>query len=341
MAAVLEDRIADAARAAVVETAGDDASVGQMLGSEPGADGLVSVRFACTLPGYHGWEWTVDLAIVDDMVTVCESALLPGGDALLAPTWVPWSERVQPGDLEPGMILPYQAEDHRLIPGYTETGDEDRDAIANFEFGLGRERVLAPESRETTAQRWYRGSHGPTAASAVAAGAACSTCAFLVPLAGSMRTMFGVCANEWSPSDGRVVSMDHGCGAHSQTDAERRASEWPAADPIVDSGAVDSLDLASVDPEPEPELEVAAEPAESDDPDPQPAADNAPADNAPADDAQADNTPADDAPTVANEDPAAVSETETPAATDREPEAQAQAPADEAPEDKPTEPTAE
>jgi hypothetical protein len=254
MTAAVEDRIADAAHAAVVATAGDESPVGQMLGSEPGADGLISVRFACALPGYRGWEWTVDLAVIDDTVTVCESALLPGSDALLAPTWVPWSERVQPGDLEPGMILPFQAEDPRLIPGYAETGDEDRDVIANFEFGLGRERVLAPEARESTAQRWYRGSHGPTAASAVAAGAACATCAFLLPLAGSMRTMFGVCTNEWSPSDGRAVSMDHGCGAHSQTDAERRASEWPAAEPVVDSAAVDELDLVTPEPEPEPAI---------------------------------------------------------------------------------------
>ncbi len=149
MAVAVEDRVAEAARAAVVATAGDESSVGPMLGSEPGADGLISVRFACTLPGYNGWEWAADLAVIDDTVTVCESALLPGSDALLAPTWVPWSERVQPGDLEAGMILPYQAEDQRLIPGYTETGDDDRDAIANFEFGLGRERVLAPEARES------------------------------------------------------------------------------------------------------------------------------------------------------------------------------------------------
>lgn len=260
MAVAVEDRVTEAARAAVVATAGDESSVGPMLGSEPSADGLISVRFACTLPGYNGWEWSVDLAVIEDTVTVCESALLPGGGALLAPTWVPWSERVQPGDLEAGMILPYQAEDQRLIPGYAETGDEDRDAIANFEFGLGRERVLAPEARESVADRWYRGSHGPTAASAVAAGAVCSSCAFVVPVSGSMRTMFGVCANEWSPSDGRVVSMDHGCGAHSQTDAERRASEWPAANPVIDSGAVDVLDLAASDPEPEPEAAAEHEP---------------------------------------------------------------------------------
>ncbi len=260
MAVTVEDRIADAARDAVVETAGYESAVGAMLVSEVCGDDLICVRFACTLPGYRGWEWTVDLAVVDDTVTVCESALLPGGDALLAPTWIPWSERVQPGDLEPGMILPFQAEDPRLIPGYTETGDEDRDAMAIFEFGLGRERVLAPEARESTARRWYRGSHGPTAPAAVAAGAACATCAFMVPLAGSLRTMFGVCANEWSPSDGRVVSMDHGCGAHSQTDAERRASEWPAMDLVVDSAAVDALDLAAPEPVAEPVAEPDAAP---------------------------------------------------------------------------------
>ncbi len=294
MAVAVEERIAEAARAAVVATAGDELPVGPMLGSEPGADGLITVRFACTLAGYGGWEWTVDLAVIDDTVTVCESSLLPGSDALLAPTWVPWSERVQPGDLEPGMILPYQAEDARLIPGYTESGDEDRDAIANFEFGLGRERVLAPEARESTAQRWYRGSHGPTASAAVAAGAACATCAFLVPIAGSMRTMFGVCANEWSPSAGRVVSVDHGCGAHSQTDAESRASEWPSAEPVVDSAAVDPLDLSAPDPEASPEgdahQEEATEPSASADPENAFEPESAPEDAEP-EDAEPDKAP--------------------------------------------------
>ena len=37
--------------------------------------------------------------------------------------------------------------------------------------------------------------------------------------------MFGACANEWSPSDGLVVSLDHGCGAHSEGAA--------AADPVA------------------------------------------------------------------------------------------------------------
>lgn len=257
--AVAVEQLEDVAREAAIDTAEDAAAVGALLGSLNSPDGLVTVRFACELDGYRGWEWVVDLAQDADGLTVCESALIPGPDALLAPQWIPWSERVRPGDLEPGMILPFVAEDPRLIPGYTATDDADRDELAIFEFGLGRERVLAPEARQVVADRWYRGSHGPTAASAVASAAPCSTCAFYLPVTGSFRLMFGVCSNEWSPSDGRVVSVDHGCGAHSQTDAERRQSEWPAPDPLVDSGAVEPLDLAAPDPEPEPEPEPEAE----------------------------------------------------------------------------------
>jgi len=262
MSVAIENLVESVARAAVIETAGDESPVGALKGVVESAEGLVSVSYECLLPGYLGWEWTVDVALLDGAATVCESALLPGENALLAPEWVPWSDRVRPGDLEPGMVLPYVADDERLVPGYTATGDEDLDHMAIFEFGLGRERVLAPEARETVAERWYRGSHGPSATSAVASAEPCSTCAFWVPISGSFRMLFGACANEWSPSDGRVVSVDHGCGAHSQTEAERRLSEWPGVEPVVDSGAIDSLDLVSdPDPDPEPETEPEPQPA--------------------------------------------------------------------------------
>jgi len=188
MSVDIEGAMTDAARAAVIDTADDVSAVGRQRSVVEGPDGLVSVRFECLLPGYLGWEWAVDLAVIDGKATVCESALLPGESALLAPEWVPWSDRVQPGDLEPGMVLPYIADDSRLVPGYTATGDNDLDAMAVFEFGLGRERVLAPEAREAVADRWYRGSHGPLATSAMAAAAVCSTCAFWVPMTGSLRT---------------------------------------------------------------------------------------------------------------------------------------------------------
>ena len=247
MAAATDTSYAQQGREAAIETAGDHDAVGALLDQDTSVDGVVTLRFECLLPGYRGWAWSVDLTVWDGIVTVGESSLLPGPDALRAPQWVPWSDRIQPGDLEPGMVLPYIADDARLVPGYTATDDEDADAMAIFEFGLGRERVLAPEAREAVAERWYRGSHGPHAPSAVASAAPCSTCAFFVPMTGSLRMMFGACTNEWSPSDGRVVSVDHGCGAHSQTEAERRLSEWPAPDPLVDTDAVTAFDLAAPD----------------------------------------------------------------------------------------------
>ncbi|NTW40303.1 MAG: DUF3027 domain-containing protein, partial [Cellulomonadaceae bacterium] len=248
----------DLARAAAEEVAERPDLVGEHLGLVVEGERLVSHSFAATAPGYHGWRWTVTVARVPRgrAATVCEVDLLPGPDAILAPAWVPWSERLRPGDLGAGDVLPFLADDDRLEQGYEATGDLDSDAMAFFELGLGRERVLSWRGRSDAAQRWYAGTHGPMAPTAVAASAPCSTCAFMVLMAGSMRTEFGVCANEWSPDDGRVVSMDHGCGAHSQTDVAPLPSDWPDDAPIIDEMDLD-LDL-SVD-EPEVEAEPVAE----------------------------------------------------------------------------------
>jgi hypothetical protein len=68
-------------------------------------------------------------------------------------------------------------------------------------------------------------------------------------MAGALRSTFGVCANEWSPSDGRVISLDHGCGAHSETDVDQ-PEPTPIGEPIVDEFAVD-LEAAPVREQPE------------------------------------------------------------------------------------------
>ena len=252
----------DVARAAAVDASGDPATVGAHLGAHDLGDGAATHLFACELPGYRGWVWEVAVAGATE-ATVCEAHLIPADDALLAPPWVPYEERVQPGDLEPGMTLPFIAEDPRLVPGFLVTDDDDADAIAIWELGLGRERVLGPTGRDDAAERWHAGSHGPTAPAAIAATAQCATCAFLVPLAGSLRGLFGACANEWSSSDGEVVSLDHGCGAHSQTELEKQGARWPANDPIIDTQDIDPLDLFAEDaPEVEVEVEVEVEASE-------------------------------------------------------------------------------
>jgi hypothetical protein len=57
-------------------------------------------------------------------------------------------------------------------------------------------------------------------------------------MAGALRSFFGVCANAWSPSDGRVVSLDHGCGAHSEVDIEKQ-EPVSIGEPLIDEVAYD------------------------------------------------------------------------------------------------------
>lgn len=207
------------ARAAAVQTGGE--YVGEHVGLVAEEDLLVTHHFASTLPGYVGWYWAVSLvrAPEEQDATVAEVVLLPGAEALLAPSWVPWSERLQPGDLGPGDLLPGRPDDQRLVPAYASTEDEDVDRVV-FELGLGRERVLSRDGRAEAAERWYDGEWGPDTAMARQAPGACGTCGFMIPLAGSLQGGFGACGNDMSPADGRVVSVEYGCGAHSQVEVE-------------------------------------------------------------------------------------------------------------------------
>jgi hypothetical protein len=89
----------DLARAALMEITDDDA-VGEVIGHIDEGDLVISLLFDCLLSGYPGWRWTVSLARVDDSCdpTVLETELTPGDDSLLAPEWVPWSDRLVADD---------------------------------------------------------------------------------------------------------------------------------------------------------------------------------------------------------------------------------------------------
>jgi hypothetical protein len=175
-------------------------------------------------------------------VTVSEAALLPGPDALLAPKWVPWQERLRPGDLGVGDLLPTGADDERLVPGYVQSDDPAVEEVS-WELGLGRPRVMSCEGRADTAQRWYEGDRGPDAAISVGAprAARCGGCGFYLPLAGSMRQSFGVCANMYATDDGQVVSVDHGCGAHSEVLTEQGAGAVDELSTVYDDSEVEEV----------------------------------------------------------------------------------------------------
>jgi hypothetical protein len=71
------------------------ATVGAFVSETDEGDYVVTYRFATTLPGYPGWNWTIAVAhLPEEEPTIIESELLPADGALLAPDWVPWSERM-------------------------------------------------------------------------------------------------------------------------------------------------------------------------------------------------------------------------------------------------------
>lgn len=215
---VLLDEVAlEVARAAAVGEAGNPARIGEFLVAVAEDELAVSVTFAADQPGYRGWHWSVTLALLaEHHPTVSEVVLLPGDGALLAPAWIPWDERIRPGDVGVGDLLPPIANDPRLVPAYLQSDDPAIEAVAK-ELGLGRVRVLSREGRVDFAERLHDGSFGPTDEMAVAAPATCVTCAFYLPLAGSLGQLVGACGNDLSPADGRVVDAGYGCGAHSET----------------------------------------------------------------------------------------------------------------------------
>lgn len=328
----------DLARAAAEQDAGPD-QVGEHVGLQVEGDRVITHLFTCLSPAYVGWRWavTVTRASRARQVTVDETVLLPGPDSLLAPDWVPWTERVRPGDLKAGDLMPAGPDDPRLVPVVAIAGQaglldwEDTDSwrlgleqveaptagetlhparsigeSAGLDTTVGEDavleavpdeetaktpaagespagestagesaagtrrrsrrrppsdrsrqasvrllrpsRVLSAEGRDETAARWYAGEQGPKSPLTTAAPANCMTCGFMVRLSGPLGRVFGVCSNEFAPDDGKVVSVDHGCGAHSEGETPPDTGLDTAA-PTVDELGYDMLNTGATVPD--------------------------------------------------------------------------------------------
>ncbi len=226
------------ARAAVLEDAPEE-QLGAHVGVTREDAVTASHLFEAQVPGYGGWRWSVTVAAAgdDEPVTVSEVVLVPGPSALVAPAWVPWERRVRAGDLGVGDIFPTAENDPRLVPAYLQSDDPAVEEVAH-EAGLGRVHALSRFGRTEAAARWHAGEFGPRSDMARSAPDVCGTCGFFVPLAGSLRGVFGVCGNDIAPADGHVVDVEYGCGAHSEVEVEVTSSV-PVAELVYDDSLLD------------------------------------------------------------------------------------------------------
>lgn len=89
---VLEQK--DFAREALI-AATSKSKVGNFIEVIEEGEGLASYLFENNQKGYVGWRWSVTIFQADSAEpTVSEIVLMPGPDSLVAPDWVPWSERL-------------------------------------------------------------------------------------------------------------------------------------------------------------------------------------------------------------------------------------------------------
>ncbi|MBS6102538.1 MULTISPECIES: DUF3027 domain-containing protein [Actinomycetaceae] len=200
--------------------------IGEHLGYRADGERLLTHFFAANKAGYQGWHWAVTVSRVPRArrVTVSEIDLLPGKGALLAPEWVPWEERLRPSDVSPSDVLPYRQEDSRLT------------LIRDSKYGsdeppLSRVRTLSQEGIDAARTRWHRRSRAKV--NKTDSKSTCASCGFLVALRSELGQSFGVCSNEWSGHDGRLVPLTYACGAHSETDVQETGSQWNVVPPRV------------------------------------------------------------------------------------------------------------
>jgi hypothetical protein len=141
-----ETQLRDRARLAAVESATAN-GVGEFLAQIEEEENVFTFLFAAKMKGYVGWNWSVSLFANDEDATVSEVTLMPGDDSLIAPNWIPWSERLADykalqAELEAQAALEAEENDES---DDDEDADEVEDAESADENEAVEEAELAPE----------------------------------------------------------------------------------------------------------------------------------------------------------------------------------------------------
>lgn len=128
------------ARQAAIQ-AGGPGAVGELIErTEESEPGVVTYTFDSKLKGYVGWRWSVSLFFEGEQVSISEVNLVAGEQSILAPQWVPWSER----------LADYKALQAALEQQAAEEAAEaaEAEALAAAEASDGNEPIEADEDVE-------------------------------------------------------------------------------------------------------------------------------------------------------------------------------------------------
>jgi len=104
-------------------------SVATFIESVQEDEGLTTYVFESNIKAYVGWRWSVTLfqSTAKAAVTVSEVLLIPGPDSLVAPAWVPWSERLSDYKALQAELEAQAALDAAEAAELSDSEDEDAD----------------------------------------------------------------------------------------------------------------------------------------------------------------------------------------------------------------------
>lgn len=114
------------ARKAAVESAPVN-GVGAFVELIEEGESVYTYLFETKQKGYVGWRWSVTVFDSVDGPTVSEVLLMPGEQSLVAPHWVPWSERLADWKALQAELERQAAEEAALAADEGEDSDEGDD----------------------------------------------------------------------------------------------------------------------------------------------------------------------------------------------------------------------
>jgi hypothetical protein len=103
-------------------------TVGDFVSATDNGEDATTYAFVATMSGYPGWNWTITIAhLPGEEPTVVESELTPADGALLAPDWIPWSDRMD--DYRAAQAAIAEAGEAVEVDGDTSDDDDDDDEL--------------------------------------------------------------------------------------------------------------------------------------------------------------------------------------------------------------------